>query len=391
MTEKQKRDLLRILLASAALIVAVILPLDGWPRLVAFLIPYLIAGYDVLWAAARKLIRGRVLDEHFLMTVATIGAIAIGEYPEGVAVMLFYQVGELFQSIAVGRSRKSIAALMDIRPDRAVVVRGGTELEASPEEVRIGETIVVRPGEKIPLDGLIIDGATTVNAAALTGESLPEDKGISDSVLSGTLNVSGVIRVEVKTAYENSTVSKILELVENSAAKKARTERFISRFARYYTPGVVIAAILLAAVPPLFFGQDFREWLHRALVFLVVSCPCALVISVPLSFFGGIGGASRKGILIKGATDLEALAKTGWIAFDKTGTLTKGTFSVTAVHPQQMSKAELLDIAAAAESYSTHPLASAIVRAHSGHIDKSRIGEVTELAGLGVRARIDDR
>lgn len=391
MTQKQRRNLIRIILASILLILAAALPLDGWIRISAFLFAYLVAGYDVLLAAARKLIHGRVLDEHFLMTVATAGAIAIGEYPEGVAVMLFYQVGELFQSIAVGKSRKSIAALLDIRPDRAVVVRDGTELEVSPEEVRIGETIVVRPGEKIPLDGVITDGATTVNAAALTGESLPVDKGVSDSVLSGTLNVSGVIRVEVRTAYENSTVSKILELVENSAAKKARTERFISRFARYYTPGVVIAAILLAVVPPLFFGQDFREWLHRALVFLVVSCPCALVISVPLSFFGGIGGASRKGILIKGATDLETLSKAGWVAFDKTGTLTKGTFSVTAVHPQQITEAELLDIAAAAESYSTHPVAGAIVRAHGGHIDKTRIAEVSELAGLGVRAKIDSR
>ncbi len=391
MTGKQKHNLIRILSAAGALIVAAILPIDGWIRLAAFLIPYLIAGYDVLWAAARKLINGRLFDEHFLMTVATIGAIAIGEYPEGVAVMLFYQVGELFQSIAVGKSRRSIAELMDIRPDRATVLRDGAELEVSPEEIRIGEAIIVRPGEKIPLDGVIIDGATTVNTSALTGESVPEDKGISDSVLSGTLNISGVIRVEVKTIYENSTVSKILELVENSAAKKARTERFISRFARYYTPGVVIAAILLAAVPPLLFGQDFREWLHRALVFLVVSCPCALVISVPLSFFGGIGGASRKGILIKGATDLETLSKAGWVAFDKTGTLTRGTFSVTAVHPEQVTEAELLDIAAAAESYSTHPVAGAIVRAHGGHIDKSRIGEVTELAGLGVRAQIDGR
>ncbi|NLW88213.1 MAG: cadmium-translocating P-type ATPase [Clostridiaceae bacterium] len=391
MSVKQKKLLIRISAAIAIFVPALFLPIDGWPRLVAFLFAYLVAGYDVLFTAARKLVRGRFLDEHFLMTVATVGAIAIGEYPEGVAVMLFYQVGELLQSVAVGKSRRSIAALMDIRPERAVVIRDGAEREVLPDAVRIGETIVVRPGEKIPLDGLITEGTTTIDAASLTGESIPEDKGVSDSVLSGTVNLSGVIRIEVKTAYENSTVSKILELVENAAGKKARTERFITRFARYYTPFVVAAAILLATVPPIILSQNFSDWIYRALVFLVVSCPCALVISVPLSFFGGIGGASRKGILIKGAIDLETLSKAGWIAFDKTGTLTKGTFSVTAIHPQQITRAELLDIAAAAENYSSHPLAGAIVRAHGGHIEKSRITDVTELAGLGIRARIDDR
>ena len=391
MTNKQKRNLIRILLSAALFAAAWALPSQGYLRIVLFLVPYAVIGYDVLWSAARNILHGQIFDENFLMSIATIGAFAIKEYPEAVAVMLFYQVGELFQSIAVGKSRRSITTLMDIRPDSATVIRGGTETVVSPEEVSIGETIIVRPGEKIPLDGVILEGATTVNTSALTGESLPADKRVSDNVVSGSVNISGVIKVEVQVGYENSTVSKILDLVENSAAKKARAERFITRFARYYTPVVVVSALLLAVIPPLLFSGSFTEWLNRALIFLVVSCPCALVISVPLTFFGGIGGASRAGILIKGANYIEALSKAGIVVFDKTGTLTKGTFTVVAVHPQKVSEAGLLDIAAAAESYSKHPIAYSIVRAHGGHIDKTRIGEITELSGFGIKAQIDNK
>lgn len=391
MSRKQKWNLIRIIFSVILYISALALRLDGLSRFFVYLVPYAFIGYDILWSAARNIIRGQVFDENFLMALATVGAFAIKEYPEAVAVMLFYQVGELFQDIAVGKSRKSIASLMDLRPESAVVIRDGIEKTVSPEEVAIGEIIIVKPGDKIPLDGVIIEGSTTVNAAALTGESLPYDKGVSDNVISGTLNLSGVIKIEVKSEFINSTVAKILELVENSAARKATAERFITRFARYYTPCVVISALLLAAVPPLIFSQDFSQWLNRSLIFLVVSCPCALVISVPLSFFGGIGGASRQGILIKGANYLEALSKAKIVVFDKTGTLTEGSFTVTAVHPETVSEAELLDMAAAAESYSSHPIACSIVRAHGGHIDKNRIGEITELPGLGIKAQIDHK
>ena len=391
MSKKQRQHLLRLALSVVLFAAALVLPFEGTLRFICFLIPYAVIGYDVLWSAARNIVHGQVFDENFLMVLATIGAFAIKEYPEAVAVMLFYQVGELFQSIAVGKSRKSISELMDIRPDSAVVLRNGIETKVFPESVSVGEIIVVRPGEKIPLDGMIVDGATTVNTSALTGESLPADKGVSDSVVSGTVNLSGVVKVEVKSEYENSTVAKILELVESSAAKKAKAERFITRFARYYTPCIVIAALLLAAIPPLLFSQSFGDWLNRALIFLVVSCPCALVISVPLAFFGGIGGASREGILIKGANYLEALSKAEIVVFDKTGTLTKGSFSVTAVHPETVSKAELLDIAAAAERYSNHPIARSIVRAHGEHIDKNRIGKIKELSGLGMEVHLDNK
>lgn len=391
MTTRQKRNLLRILISAVLFAVSWMMPFQGYWRLLIFLVPYAVIGYDVFWSAVRNILNGQVFDENFLMALATVGAFVIKEYHEAVAVMLFYQVGELFQSFAVGKSRKSIASLMDIRPDSATVIRDGSEIAVSPEDVLVGETIIVKPGEKIPLDGVITEGTTTVNTSALTGESIPQDKGISDSVISGSVNLNGVVKVKVQTEYENSTVAKILDLVENSAAKKAKAERFITRFARYYTPIVVICAVLLAAAPPLLFSQDFSEWLNRALIFLVVSCPCALVISVPLSFFGGIGGASRDGILIKGANYIEALSKAKAIVFDKTGTLTKGTFTVTAVHPQDVSKAELLDIAAAAESYSSHPIANSIVRAHGGHIDKNRISKITELSGLGIMAQIDSK
>lgn len=389
MTSKQKRVVIRIILAAITCAAAFIVPLDGVWKLGLFLIPYFIIGYDVLWGAVLGVIHGQVFDEKLLMSIATVGAFAVGEYPEAAGVMLFYQVGELFQSIAVGKSRKSIAALMDIRPDYAVVLRDEKELTVSPEEVELGEIIVVKPGEKIPLDGEIIEGFTSVNTAALTGESLPVDKEKGDKVISGSINLTGVLRIRTESRYEESTVAKILELVETSAAKKARVENFITRFARYYTPCVVIGAVLLAFIPPLLFSQDWPVWIERALIFLMVSCPCALVVSIPLSFFGGVGRASRDGILIKGSNYMEALSKIDTVVFDKTGTLTKGTFKVDAIHPEIMTEAELLDIAAAAESYSSHPVAESIVTAHNGHIDVNRLGSISELAGKGVKAEID--
>ena len=388
MSRKQKKTLLRIGLAALLLAGAALLPAEGLWKALAYAVPWLVIGWDVLWDAVRGIAHGQVFDEKFLMAIATIGAFAIGEYPEAAAVMLFYQIGEWFQSVAVGRSRKSIAALMDIRPEYAVVLRDGEEQEVDPEEVAIGETIVLRPGERVPLDGSVLEGSGSLNTAALTGESLPVDVGPGDRVISGSINLTGLLRVKVDSAYEDSTVSRILELVENSAEKKAKVESFITRFARWYTPCVVISALLLALVPPLFVG-NWGEWIHRALIFLVVSCPCALVVSVPLSFFGGIGGASRAGILIKGANDLETLASVDTVAFDKTGTLTQGSFQVDAVHPREMEADELLDIAAAAESHSTHPVAESIVKAHGGHIDPARLGEIRELAGLGLQAQVD--
>ena len=391
MSHKHKKRLARIIIAAASLGVIVLLPVNEKIKTVLYLLPYLIVGWDVLWNAARNIAHGQVFDENFLMSIATVGAFALGDYVEAAAVMLFYQVGELFQSIAVGKSRKSIAALMDIRPDSAVVLRNGEELKVSPEEVKKGETVIIRAGEKIPLDGIVLEGKTSVNTAALTGESLPRDISAGDRVVSGSVNLNGVITVKTESVYRDSTVAKILDLVENSSSKKAKTENFITRFARYYTPCVVAAAVLLAVLPPLISGCGWIQWLQRALIFLVVSCPCALVISVPLSFFGGIGGASKRGILIKGANYTEVLAKVGTVVFDKTGTLTKGVFKVTAVHPESMSEAELLDVAAAAESYSNHPIAESIIAAHKGHIDRARIDRVTEHAGMGVEAVIDGR
>ena len=399
LTKKQKKMRNRIIIAIALLAVTAVtlhfVEVPWWAELVLYMIPYVIAGYDVLKTAFINLIHGQIFDEKFLMMVATVGAIVTGEYPEATFVMLFYQIGELFQSIAVGRSRKSIAKLMDIRPDSATVIRDGEELEVSPEDVQVGEVIIVKPGEKIPLDGVIIEGESSVNQAALTGESAPVDKALSDNVISGTLNLTGVIKVRTTSTFGQSTVSKILELVENASDKKAKVENFITKFARYYTPAVVIAALVLGVVPPLFLGigswDIWKEWLTRACVFLVVSCPCALVVSVPLSFFGGIGGASKDGILIKGAGYMEVLAKIDTVVFDKTGTLTKGVFAVDDVHPNLISKAELLDIAACCESFSSHPVAQSIERAHEGHIDKSLIGEVTEIAGKGVKAVVEGK
>ena len=391
MSKGQKIDLVRILLAAVLWIVVWLLPLDGYFKLIAFLVPYLVIGYDVLWSAVRNILHGQVFDENFLMAVASIGAFCVAQYPEAVAVLLFYQVGELCQGLAVGKSRKSIAALMDIRPDFARVLRDGKEETVDPKTVEVGETIIIKPGERVPLDAVITKGETAVDTSALTGESLPCDKRVGDNVISGSINLNGLIEAKVRTAYAESTVSRVLDLVENSAAKKARAEAFITRFAKYYTPCVVIAAVLLAVLPPLILKQSFSEWITRALTFLVVSCPCALVISVPLSFFGGIGGASELGILIKGANDLEALSKVDTVVFDKTGTLTQGRFEVTAVHAQEMSEADLLDIAALAESYSNHPIALSIIKAHGGHLDKSRVTSIEESSGYGVTAVIDGK
>ena len=391
MTRRQKKTLWRIVAAAALTGAAALLPVEGVWKALAFVVPYLVIGWDVLWSAVRNIAHGQVFDEKFLMAAATLGAFAIGEYPEAAAVMLFYQIGEWFQSVAVGRSRKSIAALMDIRPDFANVLRDGEEQQVDPEEVALGETIVVRPGERVPLDGVVLEGSGSVDTAALTGESMPADKTVGDTVLSGSINLTGLLKLRTSGVYAESTVARILELVENSAEKKARIEGVITRFARWYTPLVVISAVLLAVIPPLLFHGVWSDWIRRALIFLVVSCPCALVVSVPLSFFGGLGGASREGILIKGANYMEMLAKVDTIVFDKTGTLTQGRFAVDAIHPAEISAEELLDIAAAAESYSSHPVAESVVKAHEGDIDKSRIGEVKELAGLGVEAVVDGR
>lgn len=388
MTRKQKKELLRILVAALLLVVCWCLPLDGWWALL-YLIPYAVAGWDVLWSAARNIAHGQLFDEQFLMAIATIGALCVGEYREAVAVMIFYQVGEWFQRIAVGKSRKSISSLMDIRPDTATVVRDGAELEVSPEDVQTGETIVVKPGERVPLDGVILTGDTSVNAAALTGESAPVDKRAGDEILSGVINLTGVITVRTTGTFAESTVARILELVENASSRKSKAENFITRFARVYTPCVVAGAVLLAFVPPLFFHQNLTDWVMRALNFLVVSCPCALVVSVPLSFFGGLGGASREGILLKGSNCMEALAHVKTCVFDKTGTLTRGAFRVTKAHPVGVSEDELLTLAALAESNSSHPIAQSILAAYGRPVEAGRISSVTELAGHGVEAVID--
>lgn len=390
MTRKQKKLLIRIAVAAALIPAIYVLPVEGAAGALLFALPYLIVGGTVLRDACRNIAHGQMFDEQFLMSVATLGAFALGDYLEAVAVMVFYQVGELFQSLAVSRSRRSIAELMDIRPDTARVIRDGAETVVSPEEVRPGETVVVYPGEKVPLDGVILSGATALDTAALTGESIPTEVSTGDTAVSGAINLSGTVHIRVSGTYEQSTVAKILYMVENAAEKKSKSENFITRFSRVYTPCVVIGALMLAVLPPLFVGR-WSDWLNRALIFLVVSCPCALVISVPLSFFGGIGGASRKGILIKGSEYIETLGKVQTVVFDKTGTLTHGTFTVTAVHPEQVSKASLLDIAAAAEQQSSHPIARSIISAHGGHIESGRIGSVHEHSGMGVEAVIDGR
>lgn len=381
--------LVRIGAGAVLFALALLLPAEGTLRLAAFIVPYAVVGWDVLWRAVRNITRGQVFDENFLMALATVGAFATGEYPEGVAVMLFYQVGEWFQSYAVGRSRQSIASLMDIRPDYANIERDGKLQRVDPDSVAVGDVIVVKAGEKIPLDGVVLEGASAVDTAALTGESLPRDVQPGDDVISGCINKSGLLRVRVTKIFGESTVAKILDLVENSSSKKARAENFITRFARYYTPAVVIAAALLAVVPPLALGYAWNEWIHRALIFLVISCPCALVISVPLSFFGGIGGASKRGVLVKGSNYLEVLADAEIVVFDKTGTLTKGVFNVTAVHPDRVSEARLLELAALAESYSDHPISRSLREAYGKELETARVSDVEELSGRGVRAKID--
>ena len=403
MTKKQKKRLARILAAAVLLLAVHFLPLTGAAQALSYLVPYAVIGWDVLWKAVRNIAGGQIFDENFLMALATVGAFGTGEYAEAVFVMLFYQVGELFQDYAVGKSRRSIAALMDIRPDTANVERDGVISEEDPEDVAVGETVVVKPGERVPLDGVVTDGASTLDTAALTGESVPRDVAVGDPVLSGCVNQRGVLRIRVTKPAGESTVSKILEMVENAGERKSRSENFITRFARYYTPCVVAAALLLFLVPTLLLaltaqppaflaGTAWRDWLHRALIFLVVSCPCALVISVPLSFFGGIGGASRCGILVKGGNYLEALAETRTVVFDKTGTLTRGTFSVTAVHPEEgYTQEQLLEFAALAEQFSDHPISRSLRAACTAQMDPARASDVEEISGHGVRALIDGR
>lgn len=387
------KRLWRIIIGAAVLATAVLLNLNNeWLQIALFIISYIIVGGDVVKRAVKNIFKGQVFDENFLMSIATIGAFFIGEYPEGVAVMLFYQVGELFQSYAVGKSRKSIASLMDIRPDYANVKKGDELVKVDPDEVQIGDIIVIKAGEKIPLDGKVIEGSSMIDTSALTGESVPREVEVGSDILSGSININGVITAEVTKEFGESTVSKILDLVENASSKKSNSEQFITKFARYYTPVVVIIAVFLAIIPPLVIdGATFSDWIYRALAFLVVSCPCALVISIPLSFFGGIGGASKKGVLVKGSNYLEALAETEIVVFDKTGTLTKGVFNVQEIHPEGVSKEELLELTAHAESYSNHPISLSLKRAYSKEIDNGRISDVEEISGHGVIATVDGK
>ena len=387
------KRLWRIIIGAAVLATAVLLSLNNeWLQIALFIISYIIVGGDVVKRAVKNIFKGQVFDENFLMSIATIGAFFIGEYPEGVAVMLFYQVGELFQSYAVGKSRKSIASLMDIRPDYANVKKGDGLVKVDPDEVQIGDIIVIKAGEKIPLDGKVIEGSSMIDTSALTGESVPREVEVGSDILSGCININGVITAEVTKEFGESTVSKILDLVENASSKKSNSEQFITKFARYYTPVVVIIAVFLAIIPPLVIdGATFSDWIYRALAFLVVSCPCALVISIPLSFFGGIGGASKKGVLVKGSNYLEALAETEIVVFDKTGTLTKGVFNVQEIHPEGVSKEELLELTVHAESYSNHPISLSLKRAYSKEIDNGRISDVEEISGHGVIATVDGK
>ena len=394
-----KKRLIRIMVGAviyaAAILIDIFAGINHWIVFGIFLVSFLMIGGDVIWKALRNIARGRIFDENFLMLIATVGAFVLQDYREGVAVMLFYQVGELFQSYAVNRSRKSISELMDIAPEFANVMRGGKLETVDPEEVEMGEIIVVKPGEKIPLDGVVLEGTSFLDTSALTGESVPREVQPESSVLSGCINNTGVLTIEVTKEFEDSTVAKILDLVENASSRKANAENFITKFARYYTPVVVIAATLLAVIPPLFLGMNsldvWSEWVRRALTFLVISCPCALVISIPLGFFGGIGGASKWGVLVKGSNYLEALAKAEVVVFDKTGTLTKGTFQVTEVHPNGMSEEELLELTAYAEYHSNHPIATSIQTAYGKEIKSERLGLVEEIAGHGIQAQVDGR
>ncbi|MGO5166064.1 MULTISPECIES: heavy metal translocating P-type ATPase [unclassified Candidatus Paralachnospira] len=400
MTKKQKKMLIRIIITSVMLIALHFLPLTGIPQLIAYLAAYAVIGYDILKKAGKGILNGRVFDENFLMALATLGAFFVaiwtksGEYVEGIAVMLFYQIGELFQSYAVGKSRRNISALMDIRPDYANIEEDGSLKQVDPDEVAVGSIIVVQPGEKVPLDGIVISGAASLNTSALTGESLPRDVKEGDEIISGCINLNGVLRIRTTKEFGESTVSRILDLVENASSRKSRSEAFISRFARIYTPAVCAAALALAIFVPVIrviCGMDpaWTDWIYRALTFLVVSCPCALVISIPLSFFAGIGGASKEGILIKGSNYLEALADADCIVFDKTGTLTQGVFEVTGVHHNEMENEKLLELAALAECASSHPISKSLQRAYGKELDRSRVSDIEEISGHGITARVD--
>lgn len=398
MTKKQKKAMIRIIIAVVLVGLISLLPVKGYIRFALFMIPYLVIGYDILRKAVKGIMNRQVFDENFLMAVATIGAIALGDYTEGVAVMIFYQIGELFQSYAVGKSRRNISELMDIRPDYANVETENGELEqVDPDEVEIGSVIVVQPGEKVPIDGVIIEGKSTLNTSALTGESLPREAEVDDEIVSGCINMTGVLRIKTTKEFGQSTVSKILDMVENASSRKSRSENFISKFAHYYTPIVCYCAAALAVLPPLVsilflhIAPDWGEWIFRALTFLVISCPCALVISIPLSFFAGIGGASRSGVLVKGSNYMETLAQTSCVVFDKTGTLTQGVFAVSSIYPEGMSEDQLLEYAALAESYSSHPISRSLQKAYGKGIDKNRIADVEEISGNGVKAAIDGK
>lgn len=395
MNKKQKKTLVRIIVTAVLLIMFSLLPVTGWLRLVLFLIPYGVIGYDILLKAGKGIRNKQVFDENFLMAVATIGAMVVGDYAEGAAVMLFYQIGELFQSYAVGKSRRNISELMDIRPDYANVEQDGQLVRIDPDEVEVGTVIVVQPGEKIPIDGIVTEGETTLNTSALTGESLPRKAGVGDEVISGCINMTGVLKIQTSKEFGESTVSKILDLVENSSSKKSRSENFISRFAHYYTPAVCYSALALAILPPLvrmlFMGltPEWGDWIYRALTFLVISCPCALVISIPLGFFAGIGGAGKAGVLVKGSNYLETLSKVKYVVFDKTGTLTRGVFEVSGIHHNKMEDAKVLEYAALAESYSAHPISKSLKNAYGRNIDQGRVTDVEEISGNGVTAKVD--
>ena len=403
MTKKQKKMLIRIIIAAVLLIALNFIPVKGILRMILFLIPYLVIGYDILKKAGKGILNRQVFDENFLMAVATIGAIAIaiydrsGNFNEAVAVMLFYQIGELFQSYAVGKSRRNISELMDIRPDYANIEQDGKLERVDPDEVEIGTVIVVQPGEKVPIDGIVIEGTSTLNTSALTGESLPRETKVGDEIISGCINMTGVLKIRTIKEFGESTVSKILELVENSTSRKSRSEDFISKFAKYYTPAVCYGALALAILPPLVrmlamgAAPQWDMWIYRALTFLVISCPCALVISIPLSFFAGIGGASHEGVLVKGSNYLEAMSQTKYVVFDKTGTLTKGVFEVNGVHHSEMEEEKLLEYAALAESASSHPISRSIQRAHGKEIDRTRVSEIEEISGNGVTAKVDGK
>lgn len=394
MNKKQKKMLLRIIIAAVLIVVFSLLPAEGYLRFVLFMIPYLVIGYDILKKAFKGILNKKVFDENFLMAVATVGAILLGDYSEGVAVMLFYQIGELFQSYAVGKSRRNISELMDIRPDYANIEKDGTLEQVDPDEVEIGTIIVVQPGEKVPIDGVITEGTSTLNTSALTGESLPRDAKAGDEVISGCINMTGLLKIRTTKEFGESTVSKILELVENSSSRKSKSENFISKFAKYYTPAVCYGAIALALIPPivlLIMGKPamWGDWIYRALTFLVISCPCALVISIPLSFFAGIGGASNQGILVKGSNYLETLAQTKYVVFDKTGTMTQGVFEVSGIHHNEMPDEKLLEYAALAECSSSHPISKSLQKAYGKPIDRNRVTDIEEISGNGVIAKVD--